>query len=57
MILAIFSFICTKLMPGIKLISIPNTLFISMTQQYNLGLGQLTVDFSRSHTIKHTYTR
>jgi hypothetical protein len=57
MTLAILSFIFSKLTPGIKLISIPRPLFISMAQQQNSGLGRLNAQVYISHTIRHTYTR
>jgi hypothetical protein len=32
------------------------SLFYSVVQQPNSGLGRLTVEFSGSHTIRHTHT-
>jgi hypothetical protein len=54
---AIFTFICTQLMPGVKLISNPSPLIIYVAQQPILVLDGVTVDFSRSHTVRHTYNR
>ena len=57
MILKILSLIFIKLMPGIKLISTPRSLHISVAQQHYSGLGRLNVEVSSSHTIRHTYSR
>ena len=54
MILAVLSFILTKLMPGIKLITLLRPLFITVALQNNSDLGRLTVEVSISDTIGHT---